>query len=70
MNTTEIPNLNFGISLIPMNCEIHPVVVATIIDHFMRRDADHEFVMGTLLGVYDGITAKINSCFGVPQLKE
>lgn len=52
-----------------MKCEVHPVVVATIIDHYMRRDSSHEFVLGTLLGIYDGISVKINSCFGVPVLK-
>lgn len=69
MNITDIPNLNFGLSLTPMKCEVHPVVVTTIIDHYMRRKADHEFVIGTLLGVYDGSIVKINNCFGVPYDK-
>lgn len=66
MNITDIPNLNFGLSLTPIKCEVHPVVVTTIIDHYMRRKPSHDFVIGTLLGVYDGSMVKISNSFGVP----
>lgn len=66
MNITDIPNLNFGLSLTPLTCSVHPMVVTSVIDHYMRRKPDHKFVIGTLLGNYDGSLVNINNCFGVP----
>lgn len=50
-----------------ISCKIHPVVVWSILDHFMRRSAGQERVIGALLGInFDGLI-EIRSCFGVPH---
>ncbi|KAJ2720274.1 hypothetical protein GGI07_004712 [Coemansia sp. Benny D115] len=50
-------------------CYIHPVVLFSILDHFLRRNDNHERVIGTLLGVRsdDGRVVEIRSCYAVPH---
>jgi translation initiation factor 3 subunit F len=49
---------------------VHPVVVFSILDHFMRRDEEQERVIGTLLGsIHEGVV-NITSCFPVPHAEK
>ncbi len=64
----ELPNLNFGLSVKQLHCQIHPSVVPNILDHYLRRPEDQEIVAGTLLGTIDGHTVQICSSFAVPLL--
>ncbi|KAJ1663880.1 hypothetical protein IW140_004557 [Coemansia sp. RSA 1813] len=48
-------------------CYIHPVVLFSILDHYLRRNDNQVRVIGTLLGVRsdDGRVAEIRNCFSV-----
>ncbi|KAJ2161952.1 hypothetical protein GGF46_001048 [Coemansia sp. RSA 552] len=52
-------------------CYIHPVVLFSILDHFLRRNETQDRVIGTLLGVRsdDGRVVEIRSCFAVPHFE-
>ncbi|KAJ1842822.1 hypothetical protein LPJ70_003652 [Coemansia sp. RSA 2708] len=52
-------------------CYIHPVVLFSILDHYLRRSQSQERVIGTLLGVRsdDGRVVEIRSCFAVPHFE-
>ncbi|KAJ1723392.1 hypothetical protein LPJ53_002256 [Coemansia erecta] len=52
-------------------CYIHPVVLFSILDHYLRRNDNQERVIGTLLGVRsdDGRVVEIRSCFAVPHFE-
>ncbi|KAJ2617075.1 hypothetical protein H4S08_000496 [Coemansia sp. RSA 1365] len=52
-------------------CYIHPVVLFSILDHFLRRNDSQDRVIGTLLGVRsdDGRVVEIRSCFAVPHFE-
>ncbi|KAJ2713485.1 hypothetical protein H4R19_002225 [Coemansia spiralis] len=52
-------------------CYIHPVVMFSILDHFLRRNESQERVIGTLLGVRseDGRVVEIRSSFAVPHFE-
>jgi len=45
---------------------VHPVVIVSILDHFIRRSEGHR-VIGTLLGVHNDGVIEIKSCFPVPH---
>jgi len=48
--------------------EIHPVVLFSILDSYIRRNENQERVIGTLLGsVSDDGTVTISNCFTVPH---
>lgn len=49
-----------------VECNLEPVVLFSIVDHFNRRDEGQEFVMGTLLGTDEDGVVQIHSCFPVP----
>jgi len=50
-----------------VNVKLHPVVLFTILDHFVRRTEGQERVIGTLLGSnVDGVV-EIRNCFPVPH---
>ncbi|CAL8087499.1 unnamed protein product [Calicophoron daubneyi] len=48
---------------------IHPVVIASIVDAYERRDKDSERVIGTLLGTFGKGIIEVTNCFGVPHLE-
>lgn len=48
------------------SCTAHPVVIVSILDHFIRRNEGHR-VIGTLLGVNNDGVIEIRSCFPVPH---
>ena len=48
-------------------CRVHPVVLFTITDAFIRRNDGQERVIGTLLGsIVDGVV-EVKSCYAVPH---
>jgi len=50
-----------------LSCKIHPVVVWSILDQFIRRPEGSNRVIGTLTGInYEG-QIEIRSCFPVPH---
>jgi len=51
--------------------KVHPVVLFSILDHFMRRNEGQVRVIGTLLGsISDSGTVEIKNCFPVPHKEE
>jgi len=48
-------------------CDLHPVVLFSIIDHYSRREGGQERVIGTLLGYEVEGVVQICSCFPVPH---
>lgn len=50
-------------------CEVNPVVLFSILDHYLRRNENQDRVIGTLLGVRseDGSEVEIRACFNVPH---
>ncbi|KAL2004023.1 hypothetical protein VTN02DRAFT_821 [Thermoascus thermophilus] len=51
----------------PLNVVIQPQAIFSILDHSLRRNADQQRVIGTLLGTRseDGTEVEIRSCFAV-----
>ncbi|EJD01517.1 Mov34-domain-containing protein [Fomitiporia mediterranea MF3/22] len=47
------------------NVTIHPVVLFTILDHYLRRTDDQERVIGTLLGTRTETEIEVHNCFAV-----
>ena len=64
---SDLPNLNFGLTVKQLHCTIQPTVTPNIIDHYLRKPEDQDIVVGTLLGTIDGSMIDICSCFAVPQ---
>ncbi|KAG8528116.1 uncharacterized protein KY384_007032 [Bacidia gigantensis] len=54
-------------STAPLNVVIQPQAIFAILDHSLRRNADQERVIGTLLGTRseDGTEVEIRNCFAV-----
>jgi translation initiation factor 3 subunit F len=56
--------LDTGLSV---TVKIHPVVIFTVLDHYLRRNKGQERVIGTLLGsIVEGVV-EIRNCFPVPH---
>lgn len=53
----------------PLTASIEPVVLFSILDHALRRNANQKRVIGTMLGVRsdDGTEIEIRNCFAVPH---
>uniref|UniRef100_A0AAY4AUX1 Eukaryotic translation initiation factor 3 subunit F n=1 Tax=Denticeps clupeoides TaxID=299321 RepID=A0AAY4AUX1_9TELE len=47
--------------------KIHPVVVASIVDSYERRNEGASRVIGTLLGTIDKHSVEVTNCFSVPH---
>jgi len=47
--------------------EVHPVVMFSILDHYMRRNEGQDRVIGTLLGYKDGNKVYVSDCYAVPH---
>lgn len=50
-----------------VSVKLHPVVLFTILDHFVRRTDKQERVIGTLLGSNNDGVVEIRNCFPVPH---
>ena len=44
---------------------IHPAVLFSILDHYIRRDKKQVRVIGTLLGYVEGSAVEVTNCFAV-----
>eukprot|EP00743_Colponemidia_sp_Colp-15_P000816 GILK01000901.1.p1 GENE.GILK01000901.1~~GILK01000901.1.p1 ORF type:complete len:311 (+),score=44.01 GILK01000901.1:47-934(+) len=65
------PALFLGATSAPINCRVHPVVILTILDNYIRRNDGQDRVIGTLLGVVtEGNVVEIRNCFPVPHLEK
>ena len=53
----------------PLTTSIEPVVLFSILDHALRRNANQKRVIGTMLGIRsdDGTEIEIRNCFAVPH---
>jgi translation initiation factor 3 subunit F len=53
----------------PLTASIEPVVLFSILDHALRRNANQKRVIGTMLGIRsdDGTEVEIRNCFAVPH---
>ena len=49
------------------SCNVEPVVLFSIVDHYSRRDEGQDFVIGTLLGTEENGVVTICSSFPVPH---
>ena len=49
------------------SCNVEPVVLFNIVDHYSRRDQGQDFVVGTLLGTEENGVVTVSSCFPVPH---
>ncbi|XP_016347339.1 eukaryotic translation initiation factor 3 subunit F-like [Sinocyclocheilus anshuiensis] len=47
--------------------KIHPVVLASIVDSYERRNEGASRVIGTLLGTTDKHSVEVTNCFSVPH---
>jgi hypothetical protein len=60
--------LNLRVGAVGMTCKVHPSVLATICDSYIRRPSEAKRVVGTLLGSLSGDdTIVIKSCYAVPH---
>ncbi|KAH8921988.1 Mov34-domain-containing protein [Atractiella rhizophila] len=46
--------------------KVSPLVIASLLDHHLRRNPDQDRVFGTLLGTWSESTLHVTSSFGVP----
>jgi len=60
--------LSFGYSNV--SCKLHPVVVFSILDHFVMRSEGQTRVFGTLLGINNDGIIEIRNCFPVPHTEK
>jgi translation initiation factor 3 subunit F len=59
--------LNLPLGVTEYDVKVHPVVLFTICDAFIRRNEDQDRVIGTLLGTVADGTIDIRSCYAVPH---
>ena len=52
-----------------VKAKLHPLVLFSICDAYMRRNDDQERVIGTLMGTISADVIEIKSCFSVPHLE-
>ncbi|KAJ2356443.1 hypothetical protein IWW50_000489 [Coemansia erecta] len=69
--TTVASSAGSTAALSTQQCYIHPVVLFSILDHYLRRSEGQDRVIGTLLGVRsdDGRIVEVRSCFAVPHFE-
>ena len=48
-------------------CRVHPVVLFTITDAFIRRNEGQDRVIGTLLGTISDGVVEVKNCYAVPH---
>jgi len=52
-----------------LKCKVHPVVIFSILDHFLRKNEDNYRVIGTLVGNFSENYVEIKNCFPVPHIE-
>jgi hypothetical protein len=63
---SDLPNLNFGLSVKQLQCIIHPTITPNVLDHYLRKPEGLDIVAGALLGTIDGSIIDICTSFAVP----
>lgn len=53
-----------------LEVRLRPVVLFSILDHFLRRNKDQSRVIGTLLGSVHGGVVEVRNCFPVPHVEK
>lgn len=61
--TIHLPN-----TVTNVHVKLHPVVILTICDAYLRRDANKSRVIGTLLGQIEDNVIEVKNCFVVPHV--
>ena len=53
----------------PLSAKVHPIVVFSVLDHYIRRQEGQERVIGTLLGKVDAATGvvEVTNSYAVPH---
>ena len=65
---TEPGPLNLRLGAVGMTCKVHPTVLVTICDSYIRRPAGATRVIGTLLGNVSGDDSiVVKACYAVPH---
>ena len=52
------------------DCRLHPVVVFSILDHYVMRNEGQTRVFGTLLGINNDGVVEVRNCFPVPHIEK
>lgn len=60
--------LNIGFS--STSCRLHPVVVFSVLDHYVMRSEGQTRVIGTLLGLNNDGVIEVRNCFPVPHTEK
>lgn len=50
--------------------QVHPIVLFSVLDHFLRRPEGQKRVIGTLLGTVAANTVEVTNSFAVPHLEK
>jgi len=66
MQQQELPNLNYGLNVKTLSVAMKPSIVPAILDHYLRKPLDQDYIVGTLLGTIDGQKVNVSNSFGVP----
>lgn len=67
MATTDAAVLTLPVGATENTVRVHPVVVFTISDAYIRRNENQERVIGTLLGTIGDGVVDITNCYAVPH---
>ncbi|CCF73630.1 Eukaryotic translation initiation factor 3 subunit F [Babesia microti strain RI] len=63
-DVSKVPDYFYVNNLTAIKCRVHPLVIFTILDAYLRREEGHQQVIGTLLGVvYDSGCVEVTDCF-------
>lgn len=62
----DLPDLNEGLSVKRLQCVLHPNVVPSVLDHYVRRPEEQKIVIGTLMGTMEANTVQISTSYSVP----
>tara|TARA_R110002050_G_scaffold59506_2_gene132936 strand:+ start:612 stop:917 length:306 start_codon:yes stop_codon:yes gene_type:complete len=60
-------DLSLGVGNSPVHVNVHPVVLFSVLDHYIRRKEDQHRVIGTLLGYVENGVVEVRNCFPVPH---
>ena len=47
--------------------KVHPLVLFSVLEHYVRRNEGQKRVIGTLMGYKEGSTLHVTDCYAVPH---
>lgn len=70
--TTAAPkaNLSAFASSNDIVVKVHPMVLFSVLDHYLRRPENQKRVIGTLLGTVSANVVEITNSFAVPHMEK